>query len=154
MKFKGKTAVWYWGILLIVNGMYFFPFDYLKGRETELLIYVLIADFVLLPPIVRNYLFLTKDTLTIYFGFGKDEIKVREILEVKETRNPIAAGATSMDRIVIRTRQKEMICAIRNKQAFYKELRKYNRRVSITERTKKKKEELERKGDKSWNSAK
>lgn len=139
MKFKGKIAAWYWGLVIIVNGMAFFDFDYLKGRETELAVYILIADFVFLPPIFRNYILLTKDTLTVCFGFGKDEMKIRDIVEVRETRNPISAGAASMDRIVIKDKQKEIICAVKKKEDFYKELKKCRRKIAIKRREKKKK---------------
>ncbi len=140
MKFKGKVAAWYWALLLIANGMAFLNLDYLKGRETELAIYIIIADFVLLPPVIQNYVFLTKDTLTVCFGFGKDEIKIRDIVEVRETRNPIAAGAASMDRIVIKDKQKEIMCAVKEKEEFYEELKRRRRKIVIIRREKKKKD--------------
>ena len=140
MKFKGKVAAWYWALLLIANGMAFLNLDYLKGRETELAIYIIIADFVLLPPVIRNYVFLTKDTLTVCLGFGKDEIKIRDIVEVRETRNPIAAGAASMDRIVIKDKQKEIMCAVKEKEEFYEELKRRRRKIVIIRREKKKKD--------------
>lgn len=138
MKFKGKIAVWYWALVIIANGMPFVNLEYLKGRETELIIYVLIADFVFLPPIFRNYVRMTKDTLTVCFGFGKDEIKIRDIVEVRETRNPIAAGAASMDRIAIKDKQKELIFAVKKKEEFYQELKKRRRKIVIVRREKKK----------------
>ena len=81
---------------------------------------------------------MTKDTLTVCFGFGKDEIKIRDIVEVRETRNPIAAGAASMDRIAIKDKQKELIFAVKKKEEFYQELKKRRRKIVIVRREKKK----------------
>lgn len=135
MKFKGKIAIWYWIIVIVVNGMYFFDFDYLKGREIELAIYILIADFVFLPPLIRNYVILTKHTLTICFGFGKDEIKIRDIEEIKEKHSP--AGATSFDRLVIKTKEKDFSCSLKDKEEFLKEVKNIRRKIIITRKVKK-----------------
>ena len=121
MKFKGKIAVWYWIVVIIVNEMVFFQFDYLKGREIELAIYIIIADFVLLPPLVRNYVVLTKDTLKICFGFGTDEIKIKDIVEIREKHT--LAGATSFDRLVIKTKEKDFSCSPKDKEGFLKEVK-------------------------------
>lgn len=137
MKFKGKIAVWYWIVVIIVNGMVFFQFDYLKGREIELAIYIIIADFVLLPPLVRNYVVLTKDTLKICFGFGTDEIKIKDIVEIREKHTP--AGATSFDRLVIKTKEKDFSCSPKDKEEFLKEVKNTRRKIIITRKVKKEK---------------
>lgn len=137
MKFKGKIAVWYWVIVLIVNGMCFFQFDYLKGREAELAIYIIIADFVLLPPIVRNYVMLTKSKLTICFGFGKDEIKISDIVEIVEKRSP--AGTTSFDRLVVKTKDKDYTFSVKEKEKFLQEVKMTRRKIIITRKGKKEK---------------
>ncbi len=137
MKFKGKIAAWYWIVLIIVNCMCFFNFDYLKGREMEVAVYIIIADFVLLPPAIRNYVMLTKNTLTIYFGFGKDEIKIKDIVEIKEKRGP--AAATSFDRLVIATKEKDFAFTVKNKEEFLKEVKNIRRKIIITRKAKKEK---------------
>ncbi len=137
MKFKGKIAIWYWIILIIVNGMSFCNFDYLKGREVEVAIYIIIADFVLLPPAFRNYVMLTKNTLTICFGFGKDEIKIKDIVEVKEKRGP--AAMTSFDRLVIKTKDKDFSCSVKEKEEFLREVKNTRRKIIITRKVKKEK---------------
>lgn len=137
MKFKGKIAPWYWAILVIVNGMSVYFNAIGEGRAQEILIYVLIADFVLLPPVFRNYVLLEKGEVTVAFGFGKDTVKTREILEVYPSRNPLAASAASLDRIVIKTKNSEIMCAVKKKEEFLAELKKRNKRIKFQENAKK-----------------
>lgn len=135
MRFKGKIAVWYWILLIIANGMCLFNFDYFQGRTAEIAIYVIIADFVLLPPVFRNYVILKKDTLTICFGFGKDEIKIKDIIEIREKHSP--AGATSFDRLVIKTKEKDFSCSVKEKEEFLREVKNIRRKIIITRKAKK-----------------
>lgn len=137
MKYKGKIAPWYWAVLIIVNGMAFCPDIFGEGRTTAILIYVIIADFVLLPPVLRNYVRLEKDELIVCFGFGKDTFKVREIAEICPTHNPMAA---SLDGIVIKSKTGESAtCAVKKKEELFQELKKKNRKIKIKEDAKKKK---------------
>lgn len=137
MRFKGKIAAWYWILLIIANGMCLFNFDYLKGREMELAIYIIVADFVLLPPVIRNYVVLTNHTLTICFGFGKDEIKIKDIVEIEEKHGP--TGATSFDRLVAKTKEKDFSFSVKEKEKFLKEVKNIRRKMIITRKTKKEK---------------
>ena len=137
MKFKGKIAAWYWILLIIANGMCLFNFDYLKGREMELAIYIIVADFVLLPPVIRNYVVLTSNTLTICFGFGKDEIKIKDIVEIKEKHGP--AGSTSFDRLVAKTKERDFSFTVKEKEKFLKEVKNIRRKMIITRKPKKEK---------------
>lgn len=141
MKFKGKIAPWYWIILIMVNGMVFYFNMIGESRATEIMIYAIIADFVLLPPIIRNYVLLENNEITVAFGFGKDTVKVREITEIYPTRNPLATSAASFDRIVIKTKEREIMCAVKKKEELQKELKKQNKRIKITENAKNKKKE-------------
>lgn len=137
MKYKGKIAPWYWAILIIVNGMAFCPDIFGESRTTAILIYIIIADFVLLPPVLRNYVRLEKDELIVCFGFGKDTFKVREIAEIYPTHNPMAA---SLDGIVIKSKSGESAtCTVKKKEELFQELKKKNRKIKIQEDTKKKK---------------
>ena len=80
---------------------------------------------------------LTQNTLTIYFGFGKDEIKIKDIVEIKEKRGP--AAATSFDRLVIATKEKDFAFTVKNKEEFLKEVKNIRRKIIITRKAKKEK---------------
>lgn len=137
MKFKGKIAPWYWAILIIVNGMAVYFNAIGESHAQEILIYVLIADFVLLPPVLRNYVLLENGEVTVAFGFGKDTVKTREILEAYPSRKPLSASAASLDRIVLKTKNGEIMCAVKKKEEFLAELKKQNKRMKIKENAKK-----------------
>ena len=139
MKFKGKIAPWYWILLIMANGMVFYFNAIGESRVAEMTIYALIADFVLLPPVIRNYVLLEKNEITVAFGFGKDTVKVRDIREISSTRNPLATSAASFDRIVIKTKEREIMCSVKKKEELLKELKKQNKRIKITEDEKNKK---------------
>ncbi|MHA9736589.1 PH domain-containing protein [Robinsoniella peoriensis] len=62
----------------------------------------------------------------MYFGFGKESIKVNEILEVYQTHNPIASSAASLDRIVLKSKRSEIMCSVKEKARLFEELEKRN----------------------------
>lgn len=137
MKYKGKIAPWYWAVLIIVNGMAFCPDVFGESRTTAILIYIIIADFVLLPPVLRNYVRLEKDELKVCFGFGTDTFKVKDIIEIYPTHNLMAA---SLDGIVIKSKtDASATCAVKKKEELFQELKKKNRKIKIQEDPKKKK---------------
>lgn len=104
-----------------------FPQDSLA----ELLVGFVTFQAVFLPILIRNYVQVEKDVLTVCFGFGKDSLPIGEILEVYSTHNPIASSAASLDRIVIRSRKKEMMCAVRDKEKLFGELKRINPEIRI-----------------------
>lgn len=135
VKYKGKIAPWYWAILIISNGMLLYFSAIGEERLPEMIIYALIADFVLLPPVFRNYVLLENNEVTVAFGFGKDTFLLRDITEIYPTRNPLAAAA-SLDRIVIKTKNSEFTCAVKKKEELLSELKKRNKKISIRESAK------------------
>ena len=64
--------------------------------------------------------------ITLYFGFGKESIKVNEILEVYQTHNPITSSAASLDRIVLKSKRSEIMCSVKEKARLFEELEKRN----------------------------
>ena len=86
-------------------------------------------NLVFIPIIVRNYVLLNDEAITLYFGFGKESIKVNEILEVYQTHNPIASSAASLDRIVIKGRRSEIMCSVKDKTKLIEEIKKINQQI-------------------------
>ena len=67
--------------------------------------------------------------MTVVFGFLRDTMKFSEIERVYETHNPIAGSAASLDRIVMKGRHQELMCAVKDKQQLFDALEKRKIRV-------------------------
>lgn len=131
MRIKGKTAVWYWAVLIIGNLFILSAFaDGKIGIILPVLIFI-IYNLIFLPIGVRNYVEITEDRFTIAFGFSTDYINMGEIEEVYRTYNPIASSAASLDRLVIKNSRKEIICSVRDKNKLIEELKKRNSKIKF-----------------------
>ena len=129
MKFKGKAAVWFWGIFVVGNALFLWKLIFSSNNLPELIVGMAMFEVVFLPILLRNYIFLGLGSVTVVFGIGKDSIKISDIIEVYQTHNPIASSAASLDRIVIKGRRQEIMCAVQEKQHFFVELKKRNPQI-------------------------
>ena len=107
MKFKGKVAVWYWAICILAEG-------------------AMIYSLLMLPMLFRNYVLIEQNWIQIVFGFLKDSMEISEIREIYRTHNPLASTAASLDRLVIKGRRQEMMCAVCDREGLLQELMKKN----------------------------
>ena len=126
MKFKGKVGVWVW---LLLAGLNIFLLNCLlalpEGDKVSLgivLFSVLIVDSTCIPAAIKNY---------VEIDGGKLIQVVGEITEVYRTHNPIASGAMSLDRIMIKGRKREMLISIHEKEQFFSELKRLNPSIFI-----------------------
>ena len=127
MKFKGKIGIWFWVILIAGNvlclaGMF-------EPDEVHPAVMFGIAAFynlIFLPMVIRNYVLLDGEVLTVYFGFSKDSIPIADIREVYRTFDPIASSAASLDRIVIKNRHRQLMCSVRERGKLFEELKRRN----------------------------
>ena len=129
MKFKGKIAVWFWALEILANAMILYDLIFKRDNIIALVIGGVILNLVFIPIIVRNYVLLNDESITLYFGFGKESIKVNEILEVYQTHKPIASSAASLDRIVIKGRRSEIMCSVKDKTKLIEEIKKINQHI-------------------------
>lgn len=129
MKFKGKIAVWFWALEILANAMILYDLIFKRDNIIALVIGGVILNLVFIPIIVRNYVLLNDESITLYFGFGKESIKVNEILEVYQTHKPIASSAASLDRIVIKGRRSEIMCSVKDKTKLIEEIKKINQQI-------------------------
>ena len=129
MKIRGKIAVWFWIIYLGGTAGMLYELFFSRDSLAALLVGFVIFQVVFLPILIRNYVRVEKDVLTVCFGFGKDSVSIEEILEVYSTHDPIASSAESLDRIVIRSRRKEMMCAVQEKERLFGELKRINPKI-------------------------
>ena len=127
MKFQGKIAVWFWlvflgGNLLCIAGF----FDPKEVHPVVMIFILLFYNMIFLPMAIRNYVFVDEEKLTVCFGFSKESILLEEIREVYRTHDPIASSAASLDRIVIKSRCKELMCSVCDRQKLFEELKRRN----------------------------
>lgn len=131
MRFKGKIALWYWALVIIVNLALCYSFyeAFLTVdqamRVITLIICGIFVNIVLLPILFRNYIVMDSEKVTIYFGFIKYCMKIHEIESVKSTYNPLSSMAASLDRLLIKGRGETMV-SVEDKEGFVKALKEKN----------------------------
>lgn len=126
MRIKGKVAPWFWMIVVFPDILLLYE---VFGGESGIAILVLttaLLNLIFLPMAVKNYVEIDGGTLRVVFGLVKDSMKISEIMEVYSTHNPIASSAASLDRIVIKGRRQEMMCAVCDKKLLFQELKRIN----------------------------
>ena len=131
MKFKGKIAVWFWMILLAGNASMAYGLLVSSDVSAEIVAALVVYNAIFIPIVVRNYVVVDGDRMAIYFGIMKDSMEISEIREIRMTCNPISATAASLDRIEIRGRRQEMICAVRDRERLIEELVKCNPQIKV-----------------------
>lgn len=134
MIFKGKIGVWFWllliggNIALICGGIYEKLND---GEMLDLFFVFFLINIICVPMVIRNYVQIDGEKLIFVLGFCKDYMKIEDITEVYRTHNPIAAGALSLDRIVIKAKRQEWIIAVLDKEQLFHELKWRNPKIQI-----------------------
>lgn len=131
MKFKGKVDVWFWIIMLFGEVLLLSSLLTPEGGRMIGLTVLVFYNIIFLPLVLRNYVEVSEDKVTIVFGFGKDSILLSDIVEVYRTHNPISSSAASLDRIVIKGKRGEIMCAVRDKESFFSCLKEKNPEITI-----------------------
>lgn len=131
MKFKGKIAVWFWLILLAGNLVMAYELVATNDVSAEIAAALVVFNAIFIPIVVRNYVVVDGDRMAIYFGIMKDSMEISEIMEIRRTCNPISATAASLDRIEIKGRRQEMICAVRDRDRLIEELLRCNPMIKV-----------------------
>lgn len=93
---------------------------------------VLFSDVFIISFAIRNFVLIDNDILSIYFGFFKTHIRVKEIQLISETSNPIAGSALSLDRLLIRANNQEYIISVKNKRDLIEQLQKLNKDIKVS----------------------
>lgn len=135
IRLKGKIAAWFWAVFLLGEGVMVYDlFDSVRqsGRpDWPLIVGAAVFQIVFLPIMIRNYIEIGEERLTVAFGFGKDSIEIGEIREISPNRSVIASSAASLDRIEIKGRRQTILCAVRDKEKLCEELKKRNPEITV-----------------------
>lgn len=135
MKFQGKIALWWWGILLLMLKA---TVDTLNDMNTGSLLSMIVGVVVIViytgfvHMTLKNYVILEDDSLTIFLGVLKKTILYKDILSIKKTINPLSSMAISFDRLEIRARKTSVIIAVKDKPGFVSAVVKRNSKIETT----------------------
>ena len=135
MKFQGKIGWWFW--LVMLGGEALLIASFLEaGSEIIMIGSFLLYNLLFLPFVFRNYVEITEENFIIAFGFSKEFIPLSEITEVYQTHNPISSSAASLDRVLIKSRRKELMCSVKNKEKMFECLRERNPQIQFSPQSK------------------
>lgn len=131
VRFAGKVDAWFYAVFAVANLILLASLlpalDPSKQGGAIALVVLLVCflalDGLTVPMLVRNYVeFDGEGNLVIVFGLSKVVLPVGSITSVRETNNPLASLAASLDRIEIKAGYNEVMIAVKDKEAFYQEL--------------------------------
>ena len=91
----------------------------------------LVVDIICVPLVIKNYVEIDGGRLIAVLGFCRSVVEIDEITEVYRTHNPIAAGALSLDRIMIKGKKQCLMISIHEKEKFFAELKRLNPAIRI-----------------------
>lgn len=138
MKWKGKVDLWFLVIVLLGEALVVSSLLTSESGKGFGIIITIFYNIIVLPFIIRNYVKVSDEEVIVAFGFSKNKIAISEIQEMYTTHNPISSSAASLDRIVIRGKQKTIMCAVHEKETFFNYLKEKNPNI-IMKNTKKEK---------------
>lgn len=130
MKFQGKIGWWFWLVMLAGEVLLITSF-FETGSKIIIIGAFLFYNLLFLPFVFRNYVEITEDKFIIAFGFNKESIPLSEVTEVYQTHNPIASSAASLDRVLIKSRRKELMCSVKNKEKMFECLKEKNPQIQF-----------------------
>ena len=130
MKFQGKIGWWFWLVMMAGEALLIASF-FETGSKIIIIGSFLFYNLLFLPFVFRNYVEITEEKFIIAFGFNKESIPLSEITEVYPTYNPLASSAASLDRVFIKSRRKELMCSVKNKEKMFECLKEKNPQIQI-----------------------
>lgn len=129
IKYEGKNSWWIILIFVIYNILplvfILYEVSYLFTNIWWLLFWVFYygLNLIWIPVFVRNRVELFDNYFIFYYGFGKEKIVIKDILEINRSRNPIASSANSLDRIHIVTKDKDFYISLKDNDDFINEIK-------------------------------
>lgn len=129
IKYEGKNSWWIILIFVIYNIL---PLVFILYEVSDLFtnIWWLLfwmfyygLNLIWIPVFVRNRVELFDNYFIFYYGFGKEKIVIKDILEINRSRNPIASSANSLDRIHIVTKDKDFYISLKDNDDFINEIK-------------------------------
>ncbi len=132
IRFKGKIAIWFWAVIALceVVGIYAIYAAYsdkgVNGGPAGGIICLVVCNLLFLPMVIRNYVEIQGDKLIIAFGFSTERVNISEITEMYESNNPLASSAASLDRIIIKSGKRMLMCSVLDKTGLFEAVKEVN----------------------------
>lgn len=129
IKYEGKNSWWIILIFVIYNIL---PLVFILYEVSDLFtniwwllfwVFYYGLNLIWIPVFVRNRVELFDNYFIFYYGFGKEKIVIKDILEINKSRNPIASSANSLDRIHIVTKDKDFYISLKDNDDFINEIK-------------------------------
>lgn len=128
-KYDGKNSWWLILIFIIYDilplGFFLCGFFELFTNIWWLICWIFYygLNLVWVPVLIRNRVELFDGYFIFYYGFGKEIINIKDIIEINKSRNPIASSANSLDRIHILTKNKDFYISLKDNDDFISEIK-------------------------------
>lgn len=131
MEFKGKIGLWWYVVIVFYNIVFVSAISEPDKTGGALAIFVcylflVLGDIFMISCTMKNYIILEDKDLTIYFGLTKKNIKYKDLVLVKATKNPLSSMALSFDRIELQWEKGSALVAVKEKAKFIDELKRRN----------------------------
>lgn len=129
IKYEGKNSWWIILIFVIYNIL---PLVFILYEVSDLFtniwwllfwVFYYGLNLIWIPVFVRNRVELFDNYFIFYYGFGKEKIVIKDILEINRSRNPIASSANSLDRVHIVTKDKDFYISLKDNDDFINEIK-------------------------------
>lgn len=124
--YKGENAIYFILFIVLYNiiPLIFFVIEdcFSSIWMTVMWILYYACDIIWLPLFIRNYIELYDDHFLFYYGFLKERIDLKDIVQMERSRNPIASAANSLDRIHVVTVRKDFYIALKDNDGFIKDV--------------------------------
>jgi len=130
MIYPSKRDLWLGIVLLMTMSMSTILLIALEGLSLATLVVVVVDAFVLWIWFGTYYM-IYDDVLTITCGPMRKKVDIKNIQSVKSSRSPISAPACSIDRILIRGKNINVLISPSDKKGFVSSLRDVNHRIDI-----------------------
>ena len=134
MKFRGKVAVLWYLIIVILNvaligmivkyGLHYISYFYILPAG--------LLDLYLIPVCFANYVELDKKKIFIRFGFSREEVLVEDITAMHRADRFTLSFCASADVVLLACRNKKnVVVSLKDNKAFMDELQKLNKKIKV-----------------------
>ena len=134
MKFRGKVAVWWYLIIVILNvaligmivkyGLHYISYFYILPAG--------LLDLYLIPVCFANYVELDKKKIFIRFGCSREEVLVEDITAMHRADRFTLSFCASADVVLLACRNKKnVVVSLKDNKAFMDELQKLNKKIKV-----------------------
>lgn len=134
MRFKGKIAVWWYLVIVVLNvalvglivkyGLHYISYFYILPAG--------ILDLYLIPVCFADYVEIDKNKIFVRFGFSKEEIFLEDIAAMRRADRFVLSFCASTDVVLLTCRnRKNVVVSLKDNKAFMDAIRKANKKIKV-----------------------